>query len=172
VNQNESNAALRTIPLFLVDSFGNGVSGLAFSAGEVKLKKHGGSWTNVSALPAEDTGGGGAAGTYLLTLSQAETDTIGELRVQVIKTSVRTFSDYVIVALDPSAAFLATVLLTGGLGSVTVGGALKIAVAQASGDGLNPSGDGNYSYKDPDGTTRVSGTLTTGVRAVAVRVGT
>ncbi len=164
MNQSEPTAALRTVTLFLVDGFGNGVAP-SFSTGDVKLKKQGVAAANVGTLPTALAGA--PVGTYTLVFAQAETNTLGPLTFWVEKTGVRTYVDAVYITANPvtatAAATLASVIENG----YTLGGLMALVAATQLGSGTLPSTDGSYSIKGVDGTTvRVAGTRAAGVRTV------
>jgi len=85
--KDQATPALRSVAMFIVDTFGNGVGGLVFAAGEVKRHKYGGTWVNVSALPVEAVGGL-FGGFYTLTFSLGEVDTYGALGYQAVRLGV------------------------------------------------------------------------------------
>lgn len=93
--QNEPNAALRVIPIFVTDSLGNGVGGIVWAAGDFKLHKHEGAWVNSTNLPVEDTAG--PAGSYLVSLTVAELDTLGPMFYSAIKAGIKTLVSAVMV---------------------------------------------------------------------------
>ncbi len=126
MNQNEPTAALRTIPFFVVDTDGAGVGGITFDAGDVKIRKHGVAWANVAVLPAEVTGG--AAGSYLLSLALAETDTAGEMFYSVAHAGIKTLISA--VQIDPPAGSFNLDEATAALRTI------PLVIVDADGDGV------------------------------------
>ncbi len=103
---NEPLASQRTITVVLTDMVGVPLPGISFSAGDVKIQKYGGSFTNITTLPTEVTGA--ADGIYNITFTQGEVDTVGPLIVSIVKTGVADFVTSVsvdplpVADLDPS----------------------------------------------------------------------
>jgi len=98
---NEANVDLRVLALFLIDSLGAGVGGITFASGDAKKIKAGdGSWSNLTNLPVEITGG--VDGCYTLQLEQAELDIAGVLGYQVTTASTRDFIDAITVTNPPA----------------------------------------------------------------------
>lgn len=97
--QSETTAALRRIPVYLVDAV-DGVTpqtGLTFLAAEVQLSKNGGAFANAAGAVTEV-----GSGAYYYQATQAETDTLGYLMIKIAKTGVRPFVDDVPITLRPS----------------------------------------------------------------------
>lgn len=80
--QNEPVAALRVIPMLLVDDDGVPLpSGHVFVVGDAKVRKATGAFANAMNLPTAVVGG--APGSFELQLELAEVNTVGTIRAQV-----------------------------------------------------------------------------------------
>ncbi len=81
IRQNETNASERVLEATIYDTNGDLLAAdTEWSAGMVKISKAGAAFENASALPVAVDGGGDGA--FRLQFSQAETDTVGNLRVR------------------------------------------------------------------------------------------
>ena len=83
VRQSEATATRRRILFVCVDSSGAPVTGLTFSAGEIRITKNGGTEAN-SAGTVTEVGGG----EYYYNATQGELDTLGFFAGRVAKTGV------------------------------------------------------------------------------------
>jgi hypothetical protein len=99
---NESTAAKRKVPVFLVDGAGNGIAGQA-GAVTMKISKNGAAW----AAPAGGTTiseiTGGQPGSYILNFAAGDFDTLGLLQYQITGTGLRLFQDSIQIE-DPLAS--------------------------------------------------------------------
>ncbi len=81
IRRNESNASERVLDATIYDESGDLLAAdTAWSAGMVKVSKAGGAFANAAALPVAVASG--SDGAFRLQFSQAETDTVGNLRVR------------------------------------------------------------------------------------------
>jgi len=100
--RNEPLAALRTVPLYLVDLSGDGADpgSFTFAAGDSKVHKFGAAtWVNSVNLPVAVTGG--PDGCFTLELTQAEIDTAGDIMYQVTHAGITTLVDAITVEDNP-----------------------------------------------------------------------
>lgn len=138
---NEPTAALRVVHMRLFDTAGNGLPlATSFVAGQCKISKAGGVFTNTTNLPTAIASG--VPGTFTLQLTLAEVDTVGQLRIQVSPTGGQVYDavDEVRSTSLDSAAVAAAVKdevidANAPEGAQTIGETLNIIAAWAAGGG-------------------------------------
>lgn len=85
---NEATAALRKVPLYLVNDIDGKtpMTGLSFSGSEILISKNGGAESNFAGSVSEVGGG-----LYTYSFAAGELDTLGYITARVVKTAVRVF---------------------------------------------------------------------------------
>lgn len=169
----EPTAALRTVQVRLFNLAGAGLDPAhSWAAGEVKIRKSGGSFANTTNLPTAVTGGEDGSFEILLTL--AEVDTVGTLRLQFTPAGGE-FAEYVddvVASIGTSAAEVMSVMAayehdTG----VTLGGLWERMEAFLSGQRVVTSAGSSdhFQYLNKDGDVAYEANLnkTTGDRAAS-----
>ncbi len=176
--QNQPTASLRALAALLYDTGASPLpSGTSWLAGMTLISKANGAFVNTYNTPTAVSGG--ADNSFVLQLEEAETDTLGPLRIQfldgVAGNLLAEYVDEVVVETDISTVPTASenadaVWETGIESSYSAAELLRLLVAVAAGDG-----DGLESttplYKNIAGdTTRVSATVDedTGDRVITI----
>jgi hypothetical protein len=86
ITQSETTAAKRRLPVLLVDTRGNRISGATFAGAEVQISKNGAAWVNGAGAVHEI-----GDGDYYYEATAGEVDTIGFLMLKIAKAGTTVF---------------------------------------------------------------------------------
>lgn len=172
--QNDSVAARRRVPLFLVDAVDMKTPRTGEAGGQPQISKNGAAWTNSSAVLVAIGQGG-----YYLELTLAEIDTPGKIFYRYKSGNTCEFQDYAdVLALDvftpkvqiATGGIVADSLATDAIGAAALSSAALAAIADALLDRTDAVEAGLTFRKALRLLTTVAGGKTMGVGTDAVEI--